>query len=92
MVSRIKKFINGNLKPILYRSEKENLIFLNMSVFSQAPLGREGAQIKEIFRTKQKNVYISLIPTESITFLCSTANATEAKDHGELDQHDVLSP
>jgi hypothetical protein len=52
----------------------------------------EGAQIKEIFRTKQKNVYITLVSTESITFLCSTANATEAKDHGELDQHNVPSP
>jgi hypothetical protein len=75
-----------------FRSEKENFIFLNMSVFSQPPLGREGAQIKEIFRTKQKNVYISLISIESITFFCSTANATEAKDHRELDQHDVPSP
>jgi hypothetical protein len=53
MVSRIKKLSMAILNPY-FMSEKENFIFLNKSVFSQAPLGREGGQFKEVLGRSKK--------------------------------------
>jgi hypothetical protein len=75
-----------------FRSEKENFIFLNKSVFSQAPLGREGGQFKEVLGRSKKISTLVWFLLNLLHFFALQLYATEAKGHGELDQHDVSSP